>query len=121
MKRMTLFFIAACFIMFSFISFPHDIVGLWQSKGLNNSHIYLDFKSDGSFKVTANGAIENEGHYKFNKDTFWMYDNNCGTTLSGKYKINFFTKDSASFEVIKDLCSDRKDEVSGGVIKRIKK
>jgi hypothetical protein len=100
--------------------FPHNIVGNWVSNGQNNSKVLLAFKENGDFKVTVDGATENEGTYRFYRDTFVMYDNNCGMLVPGKYKITFFTPDSAAFSVISDSCKDRSGEINGGVIKRVK-
>ncbi|MGC4036827.1 MAG: hypothetical protein QM764_12780 [Chitinophagaceae bacterium] len=108
------------FLSFSFFRFPHKIVGHWISKGPDNSTVELDFNSNESFKVTVNGATENEGTYHFKKDLFTMYDKNCGTSIPGNYKIIFYTEDSASFKLIADSCTDRAGEVNGGIIKRVR-
>ena len=50
-----------------------------------------------------------------------MYDKNCTINVCGKYKITFYTKDSASFALIEDSCKDRAGEVNGGAIIRVKK
>ena len=63
----------------------------------------------------------NEGNFKFYKDTFNTYDNNCRINVCGKYKITFFTHDSASFILIADSSKDWANEVNGGSMKKIKK
>jgi len=107
------------FLFFSFITADHNIVGHWITYTPDNSPVYVDFNSDGTFKVTVDGQIENQGNYRLSNDTFSMYDNNCGIQLAGKYKLNFYTEDSLSFSLIEDSCTERVGEVNGGVIKRI--
>ena len=120
MMKQNLCFAAPAVLLLSFTAFPHTLEGTWISKGPNNTRVLLDFKSNGDFKVTVGKEIENEGRYVFQRDTFRMYDNNCGTNVEGKYKITFYTPDSASFTLINDPCKSRADEVDGGQIKRVK-
>jgi len=98
----------------------HQLIGHWISRGQDHSTVHLDFTKDGSFQVSVQNKLENEGHYKFYNDTFCIYDANCGTHTEGKYKIIFFNDDSAAFKVINDPCIDRSHEIDGGIIKRIK-
>lgn len=119
MKRIFLYVVPTA-LLFSFISFPHTLIGTWMTKGQDNSIVLLKFDSSGSFKVTVGNTVENQGHYSFNEDTFTMYDANCGSSFVGKYKLTFFTEDSASFTLIDDSCKDRAGEVDGGRIKRVK-
>ena len=118
MKR-NLLFAAPVALLLSFATFPHTLVGTWISKGPNNSNVVLNFGPGGDFKVTVGNEIENQGRYVFKSDTFSMYDNNCGTSVEGKYKITFYTADSASFALINDPCKSRAEEVNGGHIKRV--
>jgi hypothetical protein len=118
MKRIFLC-VAPTMLIFSFISFPHDLTGTWMSKGSDSSKVFLKFDSNGNFKVTVGNSIENQGHYVFKNDTFTMYDANCGLSVGGKYKLTFFTEDSVSFTLINDSCKGRAGEVDGGRIKRI--
>lgn len=98
--------------------FPHVLVGTWMSAGTGSAKVLLEFKSTGAFRVTVDSNVENEGRYEFRNDTFTMYDNHCGLTAPGKYRINFITADSAVFLLINDPCKDRAAEVNGGRIKR---
>jgi len=118
MKKTILLF-APVIALTAFTLFPHNLVGTWTS-GNVNSKIILAFHADGKFIVTVNGALENQGAYSFKQDTFTMYDANCGKDIQGKYKITFFTADSAAFTLISDPCKDRAGEIDGGRIKRIK-
>ena len=107
-------------VLCSFSDFEHTLIGHWISyDGAPGSKILVDFNKDSTFKVTVNDQTENEGRYKFYKDTFWMYDNNCGMQTAGIYKINFVTADSASFKLIADSCTSRISEVDGGIISRL--
>ncbi len=105
---------------FAFVNTEHQLTGHWMTKGQNNSKVYLDFNSDKTFKVTVDGRTENEGNYEFAKDIFTMYDKSCGINVPGKYKLTFYTPDSASFSLLQDSCKDRAGEVNGGIITRIK-
>jgi hypothetical protein len=108
-------------ILCSFKTFDHSIVGHWISHdGAPGSKILVDFNSDGTFKVAVDSETENEGKYRFFNDTFYMYDNNCGMQTAGKYKIVFYTEDSASFKLIQDSCAQRIQEVDGGTIVRLR-
>ena len=108
-------------MLFSFKTFDHSLVGHWISNdGAPGAKILVDFNSDGTFKVSVDGQTENEGNYKLYNDTFYMYDNNCGIQTAGKYKVNFYTEDSVSFELIQDSCADRIQEVNGGTITRLR-
>jgi len=120
-KTIAAFSLCIAIMLCSFRTFDHSLVGHWISHdGAPGSKILVDFNSDGTFKVTVNGETENEGNYKFNNDTFYMYDNNCGMQTAGKYKLNFYTEDSVSFNLIQDSCSERIQEVDGGVIVRLR-
>jgi hypothetical protein len=119
MKKKLLFIIPAIALT-GFTIFQHDLIGTWQSNAPGGSKVTLEFKADGKFMVTVDGAEENKGTYTFKQDTFTMYDDNCGMQAPGRYKINFFTVDSAAFSLISDPCTDRSGEVAGGTIKRIK-
>ena len=99
--------------------FPHVLVGTWMSAGTGNAKVLLEFKSTGAFRVTVDSNVENEGRYEFRNDTFTMYDNGCGSTVPGKYRINFLTADSAVFLLINDPCKGRAAEVDKGRISRI--
>ena len=104
----------------AFTPLLHNLTGTWVSIGPNHSKVLLEFKPDGNFKVTVDSALENQGRFTFKNDTFRMYDQNCGTTVEGKYKIDFYTPDSAGFRLINDPCKDRSGEIDGGRIKRVK-
>ena len=119
MKKISVLF-TLVIALTAFTLFPHNLVGTWSSQGPGSSKVILDFRADGKFKVTADGALENQGIYSFKQDTFIMYDANCGMNTPGKYKITFFTPDSAKFTLITDSCKDRSGEIDGGTMKRIK-
>ena len=121
MKKVIFIFSVCCMIMLcSFRTSDHSIIGHWISRdGAPGSKILVDFNNDGTFKVTVDGQIENEGNYKFYNDTFSMFDSNCGIQTEGKYKITFYTEDSLSFKLIQDPCTNRIQEVDGGVIARL--
>ena len=119
MKKISILLMPVIVLM-AFTLFPHDLIGTWSSQGPGNSKVVLDFGADGKFKVTVDGALENQGIYSFKQDTFVMFDTNCGMNTPGKYKITFFTPDSAAFTLITDSCRDRSGEVDGGRMKRIK-
>lgn len=108
----------AILMMTAFFPSTHDLIGHWITNGENNSKVKVDFNKNGSFKVSTKGKIENEGQYKFNNDTIWITDRNCGEKVQGKYNIIFYTDDSASFKVISDPCIERAGEIDGGVIVR---
>jgi hypothetical protein len=99
--------------------FLHVLVGTWLSAGTGSSKVLLEFKSTGTFRVTVDSSVENEGRYEFVNDTFTMYDKGCGSAVPGKYRINFITADSAVFLLLSDSCKDRAAEVNGGRIRRI--
>jgi hypothetical protein len=121
MKQLVTLSLSAVILLCSFKTFDHSIVGHWVSQdGAPGSKILVDFNNDGTFKVTVNDETENAGSYKFNNDTFYMYDNNCGIQTAGKYKLIFYTEDSLSFKLIQDSCSERIQEVDGGTIVRLK-
>ena len=72
----------------SFKTFDHSLVGHWiYHDGAPGSEILVDFNKDGTFKVSVNGQTENEGNYKLENDTFYMYDKNCGMQTAGRYKL----------------------------------
>jgi hypothetical protein len=109
----------AVFILSAFTLSDHNLVGHWVTYTPDNSKVLVDFNNDGTFKVTVDGQTENEGKYKLNQDTFFMYDNNCGMETEGKYKLTFYGEDSLSFSLIEDPCADRSENVNGGTIKRL--
>jgi hypothetical protein len=114
--------LSAMILLCSLKTFDHSLVGHWVSHdGVPGSEILVDFNNDGTFKVTVNGETENEGNYKFNNDTFYMYDKRCGIEKAGQYKVNFYTEDSVSFKLIRDSCAERIQEIDGGTIVRLKK
>ena len=120
-KVMTASSLCILIVLCSFKTFDHSLVGHWISHdGAPGSKIFVDFNSDGTFKVTVDGETENEGNYKFYNDTFCMYDNNCGLQTAGKYKMIFYTEDTLSFNLIQDSCADRIQEVNGGVLVRLR-
>jgi hypothetical protein len=105
-------------LLFSFNQQPHDIVGKWMVP--NAADVYVNFNSDKTFKVTVGTATENEGKYAFKDDVVTMWDKNCGEAMPGAYQLQFHTSDSASFKVISDSCDQRRGEVDGGMIVRMK-
>lgn len=118
MKKTILLLLLPCILMLcAFYSSNNPLVGHWVTTGNDKADVY--FTPD-SFRVNVNGAIENQGKYKLNKDVFSMYDNNCGMKVEGRYKLTFFSRDSVSFSMISDSCSDRSKEVNGGTIMRVK-
>jgi hypothetical protein len=120
-KIITAFALCSMIVLCSFKTFDHSLVGHWISHdGAPGSKILVDFNSDGTFKVTVDGQTENEGNYKFYNDTFSMYDSNCGMQTEGRYKVTFYNEDSLSFKLIEDSCTNRIQEVDGGVIVRLR-
>lgn len=99
---------------------PPSIVGHWLAGKSQTGNVWVDFKRDSTFKVFTAASTENEGRYKVDADTISLYDNNCGTTVAGRYLLNFYTEDSVSFTLIADPCKDRSGEVNGGRLKRLR-
>jgi hypothetical protein len=97
-----------------------SIVGHWLAAGPDNAKVWVDFNSDGSFKVYTETATENSGRYEMNKDTISLYDNNCGMSVAGLYLLKFYGQDSMSFLLVNDPCKDRSEEVNGGRMKRLR-
>ncbi|MEO8713335.1 MAG: hypothetical protein ABI405_14480 [Parafilimonas sp.] len=110
----------AVIFLYAFVIPDHNLAGHWISYSGDGSKINVDFNNDSTFKVSVNDETENEGKYKLIEDTFFMYDNNCGMEIPGKYKLTFYNEDSVSFSLIDDACIDRTVEVDGAAIKRIK-
>ena len=120
-KTITAYSLCVIMVLCAFKTTDHSLVGHWISHdGVPDAKILVDFNNDGTFKVTVNDETENEGNYKFDNDTFYMYDNHCGMQTAGKYKVTFYTEDSVSFKLIQDSCSERIQEVDGGVIVRLR-
>ena len=121
MKKVLLFSVCVMGMLCSFRTYDHFLAGHWISNdGAPGSKILVDFNVDGTFRVSVNGQTENEGSYKQDNDTLYMYDANCGIQTAGKYKLNFYTEDSVSFELIQDSCATRIQEVNGGTIARLR-
>jgi hypothetical protein len=107
-------------ILLAALGFANDkLTGHWLVQ-TGEGPANVDFASDGTFKVLANGQTVNEGKYKLVVDTFFMTDNNCGSQGEGKYKLTFHTPDSVSFKSITDPCSERMQQVDGVSMTRIK-
>jgi hypothetical protein len=110
----------SAFALCAFVVLDHNLVGHWVTYTPDNAKVLVDFNEDGTFKVSVDGNTENEGKYKLNQDTFFMYDENCGIEMPGKYKLTFYGEDSVSFSLIEDACLGRAQDVNGGSIKRLK-
>ena len=120
-KVITAFSLCIMILLCSFKTSDHSLVGHWISHdSAPDAKVLVDFNDDGTFKVTVNGETENEGNYKVNDDTFFMYDHNCGMQVAGRYKLNFYTEDSVSFSLIQDSCTERIQVVNNAVIVRLK-
>ena len=97
-----------------------SIVGHWLASGPDNGPVWVDFNSDGGFKVYSASSTENQGRYVMDRDTISLYDNHCGMNVAGRYLLKFYGEDSVSFSVVDDPCKDRSGEVNGGRLKRIR-
>lgn len=79
---------------------------------------YVDFKKDGTYEVILpNGKIGEAGYYKLNKSMFSIKNakpNACGDGYWGIYNLTFHGKDSVSFAIIKDSCTNRRNDIVGG-------
>jgi hypothetical protein len=96
------------------------LVGRWMIYGPDNmpANEYVDFKRGGMYDVTLpNGQIAEEGYYKLNNSTFYIKNAKpkvCGNDYWGVYKLTFYGKDSLSFAVINDSCTNRRNDIVGG-------
>src|SRR5690242_2615414 len=101
----------------AFISPRHSIVGHWKIFGPPNINIneYVDLKKDGSYDVYVNGKAEERGFYKVKKSVFSIKNAKpaCGENYWGKYKVDFYGRDSLHFTLIEDTCSDRRMDIVG--------
>ena len=115
---MVLFLIAA----FAFIPPRHHVIGHWKISYPNGTSDYLDLKLDGTFRnFNSAGKTLHVGNYKVNGDTLSINDKEgCGDTYWATYKLSFFGEDSASYAVIEDSCSGRREAINGGGLKRLK-
>jgi hypothetical protein len=117
-KSVVLLFITAMLTASIAIAPEPTIYGHWVSAGPNGASVFLDFNTDGSFKVFTNAGVENEGRFRVVGDTFFMYDHNCGMQVPGRYLLTFYGEDSVVFTLANDPCKERAGEVNGGRMKR---
>lgn len=121
------FFLIAAFAFLP----PHNnkLTGRWIIYGPDNkpAQEYVDFKKDGMYDVVLpNGEIGEAGYYKLSSSAFSIKNAKpgaCGNDYWGVYKIAFHGKDSVSFVVIEDSCTNRRNDIVGGNpgLKRYKK
>ncbi len=105
------------------------LVGRWIIYGPDNkpAQEYVDFQKDGMYDVILpNGETGEVGYYKLNNSTFSIKNVKaavCGNGYWGLYRLTFHGTDSVSFAVIKDSCTDRRNDIVGGNtgLKRYKK
>jgi len=121
-KVLTVFFILTAF---AFTHPKHNIVGRWKTYEKDGSFSYVDFNSNGTFKVASTDGkqIFHQGKYKFKNDVFSVNDKEgCGDTYWGTYKFTFVGIDSLYVAVINDSCTGRREQITTGNIglKRVK-
>jgi hypothetical protein len=94
--------------------FPGDsLVGKWTIAGANE---FVDFRKDGSYEVhLPNGEVGERGSYTLNKSVFKIRNEKpvCGEGYWGTYTITFFDKDSVTFTVVADTCTERRMDIVG--------
>jgi hypothetical protein len=78
---------------------------------------YVNMKKDGTYDVTLpNGKVGERGYYKLDHSTFSIRNavvRACGDNYWGTYKMSWHGKDSVSFVVIQDSCSNRRNDIVG--------
>ena len=99
------------------------ITGRWEASPSPAGNITAAvFREDSSFEGYINKTLFVSGTYSFSPadSVLTVIDNGCNG-LTGFYKILFFSKsDSLRFAVIRDNCEERKQEMEGLIMGRIK-
>lgn len=106
--------------LFGFVRYSVSLVGVWVHTGPDNSQAQVVFSKDSTFSVKANDQIVNSGRWWMNNDTVSLTDKSCGPSVIGKYKLKFVNPDSVTFTAITDACADRKPEIDGAGLHRVK-
>ena len=104
----------------AFVSPAHNLVGRWLIYTPDNkpSPESVYFNKDGTYKVTlSDGTVGESGYYKLVDSTFSIKNavpRACGDNYWGTYKLTFHGRDSVSFVVIEDSCTNRRNDMVGG-------
>ena len=99
------------------------ITGHWETRPSPSGNITAAvFRDDSSFEGYVNNSVFVSGTYFFSPadSVLTITDNGCNG-LTGIYKILFFSNsDSMRFAVVRDNCEERKQEMEGLIMGRIK-
>ena len=99
------------------------MTGLWTSKPSSGGNTTAAiFRENSSFEAYINNNLFVSGTYSFSEtdSVFTITDNGCNG-LTGEYKILFFSNsDSLRFAVLRDNCIERKEQVEGLIMGRVK-
>jgi hypothetical protein len=119
MKSVFLPCLLACGI-FGFVHYSVSIVGVWVHTGPDNSQAQVVFSKDSTFSVKSNDQVVNSGRWWMKQDTISLTDKSCGPSVIGQYKLKFVNPDSVTFTAVTDTCADRKPEIDGASLHRVK-
>jgi hypothetical protein len=104
----------------AFLSPGNSLVGRWMIYTPDNkpSMEFIHFNKDGTYKITLHdGTVGETGNYKLIDSVFSIKNavpRACGDNYWGTYKLTFHGRDSVSFVVIEDSCTNRRNDIVGG-------
>jgi hypothetical protein len=121
MKKYLLAFPLSAALLMAWIAAGHSLVGHWKVAYGNGVTGHVAFTSNGHVEATFDGQTwKVGGPYKVEGNTVMISDSTCGFGYWGKYKVTWYSNDSAKAVLLEDSCSGRKMNVDGSVIVREK-
>jgi hypothetical protein len=108
-------------LLTAWIAVGHSFVGHWRVAYGNGVTGHAVFTANGHVEATFDGQTwKVGGPYKVDGNTVMISDSTCGFDYWGKYKVTWYSNDSAKVELVQDSCSGRKMNVDKSVMVREK-
>jgi hypothetical protein len=99
----------------------HSLVGNWNVAYGNGLSGRMSFKNNGTYQATFTGhEWKIGGDYKIQGNVVAFTDSVCGLHYWGKYKLDWYSDDSASVTVVEDSCAGRRSNGDGATVVRAK-
>jgi hypothetical protein len=120
MKRLFIALPLSAALLTAWIAAGHSFLGHWRVAYGNGVTGHVVFTSK-HVEATFDGQTwKVGGPYKVEGNNVMISDSTCGFGYWGKYKVTWYSNDSAKATLVEDSCSGRKMNVNGSVMVREK-
>ena|ERR1700761_6559114 len=108
-------------IILAFVPMKKGLVGNWKCAYGNNITGTAQFRSNGTYEATFDRSEwKIGGSFKENGNMVQITDTSCGSGYWAKYKMTWYTDDSAKITMVEDSCKGRVANADGAVFVRMK-